>query len=82
MGASAQDIFRGDVSCQTHFFPGGWGGGAGGGEAPLGGGPFGGVGGGEGLHLVGPPCMCPVCPALIPALADGADFTSRQHLIT
>ena len=36
MGAPGQDIFRGDVSCQTHFFRG---------EAQFGGGPFGLVGG-------------------------------------
>ena len=44
MGAPGQDIFRGDVSCQTHFWgggvEGGWGGGGGGG---------GGVGGGRGI---------------------------------
>ena len=51
MGAPGQDTFsRGDVSCQTHFFPregggGGWGGERGS-EAPFGGGPF---GGGPGL---------------------------------
>ena len=32
-GAPGQDIFRGDVSCQTHFFQGGS-------KAPFGGGPF------------------------------------------
>ena len=35
VGTPGQDIFRGDVSCQTHF-AGGWGGGGGGGsEAPF-----------------------------------------------
>ena len=29
VGAHGQDIFRGDVSCQTHFFRGGRGGGGG-----------------------------------------------------
>ena len=37
VGAPGQDIFRGDVSCQTHFFRG-----VGGSKAPFGGGPFGG----------------------------------------
>ena len=49
MGAPGQDIFMGDVSCQTHFFREGeertGGGGGGGGEGGLaklhfGGGPF------------------------------------------
>ena len=57
MGALGQDIFRCDVSCQTHFFRGG-GVEGGGSEAPFGGGPFGGgeggwVGGGGGASL---PC--------------------------
>ena len=38
LGAPGQDIFRDDMSCQTHFFQGaGWGS-----KAPFGGGPFGG----------------------------------------
>ena len=47
VGAPGQDIFRGDVSCQTHFFR--VEGGEGGSEAPFGGGPFGGGGGGLSL---------------------------------
>ena len=45
MGALGQDLFRDDVSCQTHFFRAGGGGGS---EAPFGGDPLGRVGGGEG----------------------------------
>ena len=61
MRAPRQDIIRGDVSCQTHFFRGG--GGRGGSEAPLGGGPFGGGPLGGGGKSAQP------CPESYPELA-------------
>ena len=57
-GGPGQDIFRGDVRCQTHFFRGGKGGG-GVARLHLVGGPF----------WWGPLGMCPVCPALNPVLS-------------
>ena len=78
VGAPGQDIFRGDVSCQTYFFRGvvgaggeGGGGGGGGGcsEAPFGGGPF----------RWGPLGMCPVFPAINPALHRGGFRQALGH---